>query len=75
VGLRVGLGGFVVDSGYDFVFDFRGNPAHFVSGARMFGDLSKNVLFTVAAGNKITVRADVSATHSFWHGTSFWREV
>jgi hypothetical protein len=42
-------------------------------GARVLGDLSENFFFVIAAGDKITVRADVSATHSLGHGTSLWR--
>src|ERR1700757_5304379 len=67
------LGSLVTDGSYNLVSDFRWNLAHLVLGSRVLGHLSEDFFFTVAAGDKITVRADVSATHGLCHGTSLWR--
>jgi hypothetical protein len=65
-----GSGCFVVDGGSHFVHELGWDIAHFVVGPRVLGDDHENFRFTVAAGNKIAVRADVSTTHGFWHRTS-----
>jgi hypothetical protein len=46
-----------------------------VLGVGVLGDLPENFFFTIAAGDEITVRADISTTDGLGHGTSLWREV